>query len=118
MPSPALGRRELLLGLGAATVLAACEVSSPIAGPSRDHGRRWPGHRPGRVYLGMSYPGDIADAEAVTGPVGVHRSFYQWDDLAREAEVIGDDHANGRLPWVSFKPPSRGGWARDRKSVV
>ena len=79
----------------------------------RENGAQWPGHRPCRVYLGMSYPGDIADAEALTGPVGVHRSYFQWDDLSREDEAIADDHANRRLPWVSFKPPSsETGWVR------
>lgn len=72
---------------------------------------RWPGHRPARVYLGLSYPDEIADAEAEVGPVGVQRSYFLWDDLAREAEVIGDDHANRRLPWVSFKAPGEAsGW--------
>jgi hypothetical protein len=125
-----VGRRGLLLGVGAAAVLSACDAGPrepappgagrqgggpPGGGACRDAGARWPGHRPCRVYLGMSYPGDIAEAEAVTGPAGVHRSYYDWDDLAREAEVIGDDHAHRRLPWVSFKPPpssSGAGWGR------
>jgi hypothetical protein len=114
-----VGRRALLLGAGAAALLSACDAASTepaggtrAAGRCRDTAPRWAGHRPCRVYLGMSYPGDIADAEAETGPVGVNRSYFDWHDLDREAAVIGDDHAHRRLPWVSFKPPSSGGaWA-------
>ncbi len=82
------------------------------------HGPRWPGHRPGRTYLGLSYPDDIANAEAVLGPVGVHRSYFEWDDIQREAEVIADDHANRRLPWVSFKAPGdASGWGPVARGV-
>ena len=85
----------------------------------RPHGPRWPGHRPGRTYLGLSYPEDIAAAEAVLGPVGVHRSYFEWDDLDREAEVIRDDHANRRLPWVSFKAPGESsGWDQVAKGKL
>jgi hypothetical protein len=44
--------------------------------------------------------------------VGMHRSYFQWDDLGDERRTIRDDHAHRRLPWVSFKPPSTsgGGW--------
>lgn len=104
-------------------------TSGPTTGPSTDVGPtpaetgrgvggpagppRWPGHRPGRAYLGLSYPDDIAAAEAVLGHVGVHRSYFDWEDLERETEVIDDDHANRRLPWVSFKPPGgASGWER------
>lgn len=123
MASREIGRREVLTGLGAMAVsLVACDVRSgarssgepkdtmPCRGSSR---RRWPGHRPCRVYLGLSSPEDIAAVEETTGPVGVHRSYFSWDDLGREADVIRDDHDHRRLPWVSFKPPteSAGGWA-------
>ena len=43
---------------------------------------------------------------------GVHREFMQWNDWARIAKNVKADHAAGRLPWVSFKPPgnSQAGW--------
>ncbi|MGH9246803.1 MAG: hypothetical protein ACRD29_21330 [Acidimicrobiales bacterium] len=52
----------------------------------------------------MSSP-DLEAAIASVGEVGVHRTFYQWDDLDRELAVIGQALAAGRLPWTSFKPP-------------
>lgn len=64
---------------------------------------RWPGHKPGRVYLGLSSP-DMKASLASTGPVGAHRSFFTWKD-AGEDVAIKADHAANRLPWVSFKPP-------------
>jgi hypothetical protein len=68
---------------------------------------RWLGHQPGKVYLGQTYSGDVTDAEAAAGGTfGVHRTFYQWTGGAGEDRTIADDHAKGRLPWVSFKPPS------------
>ncbi len=68
---------------------------------------KWLGHQPGKVYLGQTYNGDIAVAEAAAGGrFGVHRTFYQWTGGAGEDKAIANDHANGRLPWVSFKPPS------------
>jgi len=121
--SRVIGRREVLAGLGAIAVsLAACDGRSGNAHssggsedtePCRGSSPRWPGHRPCRVYLGLSSPEDIASVEEETGPVGVHRSFFLWDDLSREADVIRDDHDHRRLPWVSFKPPTEfsGGWA-------
>jgi hypothetical protein len=60
----------------------------------------------------MSYPGSIVTAEAVTGHVGVHRSFFGWDQAAAENAVIRADHAGYRLPWISFKPPGGvAGWS-------
>jgi hypothetical protein len=43
--------------------------------------------------------------------VGLHRTYYNWSD-AGEGKAITADHASGRLPWVSFKPPGGvGSWA-------
>ncbi len=64
---------------------------------------RWPGHKPGRVYLGLSSP-NLTASLALTGPVGAYRSFFGWKD-DEEDVTIRRDHAANRLPWVSFKPP-------------
>ncbi|MFV0458927.1 MAG: hypothetical protein ACK5MT_09205, partial [Actinomycetales bacterium] len=79
---------------------------TPTDPPSTGATAAFLGHQPGRLYLGQSYPGDIADAEAQAGGrFGGHRTFYQWDGGDREDARIRAAHANGRLPWVSFKPP-------------
>ena len=106
-----MSRRSLLLAAAATAVLGACR---PL--DSRDQGAawmvensRWFGHQPGRVYLGLSQAEpDLADTEAALGRLGVHRSFFEFDDGDREDAQILADHAAGRLPWVSFKPPGSG----------
>jgi hypothetical protein len=71
---------------------------------------RWPGHHPGQIMLGLS-SADLAGSLARTGPVGLRRTYYNWGD-AGEDSAIKADHASGRLPWVSFKPPGgTAGWA-------
>jgi hypothetical protein len=79
-------------------------------GGSSEDGR-WPGHQPGKVLLGVS-SADIAASIASVGPIGLRRTFYNWAD-AGEDKAIKGDHAAGRLPWVSFKPPGGGpsGWS-------
>ena len=44
---------------------------------------------------------------------GVHRTYKQWNNWSGVAKEIQRDHAAGRLPWVSFKPPLQGaaGWS-------
>jgi hypothetical protein len=64
---------------------------------------RWPGHAPGKIMLGLS-SADFAGSVSRTGPVGLHRTYYNWGD-AGEDRTIRADHASGRLPWISFKPP-------------
>jgi hypothetical protein len=60
--------------------------------------------------LGLS-SADLAGSLSRTGPVGLHRTYYNWSD-AGEGKAITADHASGRLPWVSFKPPGGvGSWA-------
>lgn len=72
---------------------------------------RWAGHQPGKILLGLS-SADIADSVAATGPIGLRRTYYNWNDPG-EDKAIKADHASGRMPWVSFKPPggSTAGWA-------
>lgn len=82
------------------------------AGSSERPKPRWRGHQPGKVFLGMSSVAGIRAATADTGRVGLQRSFFGWNDGAREDAIVKADHAAGRLPWISYKPPSsaRGGW--------
>jgi hypothetical protein len=78
-------------------------------GGSTDGGR-WPGHQPGKILLGLS-SADLASSVAVVGAVGLRRTFYNWADPG-EDKAIRADHAAGRLPWISFKPPGgTSGWA-------
>ncbi len=71
------------------------------SGTPRDS--RWPGHRPGRVYLGQSTP-DFAAATQLFGAIGLRRTYYEWSTRGEDI-TIGGDHLANRLPWVSFKPP-------------
>jgi hypothetical protein len=78
-------------------------------GGSSDGGR-WPGHQPGQILLGISTP-DLSASIAAVGAVGLRRTYYTWADKG-EDKAIRSDHAAGRLPWISFKPPgSTSGWA-------
>jgi hypothetical protein len=82
-----------LLGAAPATAQAAARV-------------RFPGHVPGRVYVGLTGGGfDIASS--LDAPVGMRRTYYKWGDLDREMRQIAQDHAARRMPWISFKPPGR-----------
>lgn len=108
-----LSRRGLLRL--ASVAAAGASIGTGMAGsvPSAAAASaQWPGHKPGRIYLGMS-AANLADAMDDTGPVGLYRTYYRWSDVDREVRNIKKDHAASRLPWISFKPPytSRGGWA-------
>lgn len=72
---------------------------------------QWAGHKPGRIYLGMSCRGSISDNERRTGQVGLYRTYHGWDWSDGERRRIQSDHSAGRLPWVSFKPPYHGAGA-------
>jgi hypothetical protein len=78
-------------------------------GGSTDGGR-WPGHQPGKILLGVS-TADLSASIAAVGAIGLRRTFYNWADPG-EDKAIRADHAAGRLPWISFKPPGgTSGWA-------
>ncbi len=85
----------------------------PTTSPSAtDPPRLWPGHQPGRIYLGWSDGGDLAGTLATTGPVALRRSYFKWTNPQAEDERISEDHRAGRLPWISFKPPDHSdAWA-------
>ncbi|HUS65808.1 MAG TPA: hypothetical protein VMZ28_14755 [Kofleriaceae bacterium] len=100
----------------ARTASAAYRVTSTPATAAR-----WPGHQPGRIYLGMSTPSDEWSAKlAALAPEtpGVRRKFYEWNDATAEDAQIDGDHAAGRLPWVSFKPPVTGGTVPQRWDAI
>lgn len=96
---------ELGCALGAATALAPWQapvgmgVGAPVS--------RWPGHQPGKVYLGMSTNRRFSAELEKTGAVGLHRTFGGWNDHEAQLRIIAADHAADRLPWISFKPPAR-----------
>jgi hypothetical protein len=90
--------------------------SHPPATTSASHqpaGARWPGHIPGKFYLGMSC-GTICDQkESQLGQgYGVHRQFTSWGNWTAVAKYIQADNAAGELPWISVKPPNgdASGW--------
>lgn len=68
----------------------------------------------GKFYLGMSCGVICPEKESALGQsYGVHRTYKQWNNWSGVAKEIQADHAAGRLPWVSFKPPLAGaeGWS-------
>jgi hypothetical protein len=88
----------------------AIDYDVKVRRPSASGPGRWPGHAPGQIMLGLS-SADFSGSISRTGPIGLHRTFYNWGD-AGEDRTIRADHASGRLPWVSFKPPGgTGTWA-------
>jgi hypothetical protein len=114
---------------GSFTVTATVKPQSGTAQSGSDSYRvdggntaaRWPGHQPGRIYLGMSAPsedwsGSLADL--VPQVPGVRRKFYEWNDASAESSQIASDHAARRLPWVSFKPPVTGGTVPQRWDAI
>jgi hypothetical protein len=110
-----VSRRDLmrlapLTVLGTATASVAGTLTAPSATAASP---QWAGHKPGRIYLGVSSDGELSETTARTGPVGLQRTYHKWDDGSREDKNIRADHAAGRLPWISFKPRSisGGGWA-------
>ncbi|HEY8146949.1 MAG TPA: hypothetical protein VIG06_29920 [Kofleriaceae bacterium] len=82
---------------------------------------RWPGHQPGRIYLGMSTPkSEWSSKLAQLAPQvpGVRRTYFEWSESSAEAAQIAADHAAHRLPWVSFKPPAISGTVPQRWDAV
>jgi len=110
-----LNRRDLIkIGL-LATAGVAAGLGPGLPGGSSVSAAtpKFPGHKPGKIYLGVSTGGSLSTTLSRTGPVGLQRTYYKWDNATRETKNIRADHAAGRLPWISFKPPftTAGGWA-------
>lgn len=93
--------RRSLLGAG---VAGAVTVAS--APPTSAATPRWPGHKPGKCYLGFATRSPLQRELDRVGSIGVRRHFYQWSIGPYEKRRIADDHAARRIPWVSFQPPS------------
>lgn len=74
----------------------------------------FPGHRPGRVYLGMSCGVECAKREShLRANVGLKRWFKQWGNWNGVAEAIKEDRHKNRRTWISIEGPSGGspsGW--------
>lgn len=109
-----LDRRRLLTmaGLGAATLAGGLGTSAWSPATAAAGAPQWPGHKPGRIYLGAAASGDLTKTTRHTGALGLCRSFHDWSDLRNEEKRIRADHAEHRLPWASFSPPvkARGIW--------
>ena len=106
-----LDRRDLLklAGLAAASTGALVATAGPALAAAVP---RWPGHQPGKIYLGLSVQGDPTQQLAAAGPVGMFREYFSWPS-GRDIADIKFHQAAGRLPWVSFRPPTEqhGAWA-------
>lgn len=99
-----VGRRSFLLG-AAATVGAASAAT--IGGAPALAAPRWAGHKPGKVYFGVACAGNMAaSVRRAGGQFGANRLFFRWNQGARETKMINSNHKAGRLPWISFKPPT------------
>lgn len=74
----------------------------------------FPGHRPGRVYLGISCGVECAKREShLRANVGLKRWFRQWGNWNSVAEAIKEDRRKNRRTWISIEGPSGGapsGW--------
>lgn len=112
-PSFSIARRRLLQTAAASLVAGGAASVGLLPSSASAASPLWPGHKPGKVYLGVCCGGQMALSERrAGGKFGVNRTYYQWTQAAREDKLIRSDHAAGRLPWISFKPPAhtRGIW--------
>jgi hypothetical protein len=91
------------------------QQSGPLAESTAAKARpRFPGHRPGRIYLGMSCGVMCHQKIPQLGhSFGVHRSYKKWGNWRGVASAIREDRSNNRLPWISIEGPDHGaptGW--------
>ena len=75
---------------------------------------KFAGHRPGRIYLGMSCGVQCHQKEAQLGRnIGLKRWFKQWGNWRGVAEAIKEDRRKHRRTWISIEGPrggEPGGW--------
>lgn len=105
----------LALGLGGATGIAQATAPSDglvVAKAGKAGKPHWPGHRPGKIILGMSCGSQCTAKERELGQnYGVHRQFTGWAAWDSVVKKIRASHAQGRLPWISVKGPGGpAGW--------
>lgn len=100
-----ISRRSLLQLTGGA--FAGAALSTAPVGTASAATAQWPGHKPGRIYLGFSTE-KFSETLRRTGPVGLYRTYYRWSWSEGERRRIQNDYANNRISWVSFKPPGQG----------
>jgi hypothetical protein len=92
---------------------ATTAPSTTLPSTTTPGGSSFPGHVPGKFYLGMSCGTVCAERErALNADYGVHRQFKGWGNWSGVARAIQADHNAGRLPWISIKGPggSTAGW--------
>jgi hypothetical protein len=75
---------------------------------------RFPGHRPGRIYLGMSC-GEMCHQKEpqLDRNFGLQRWYKKWGNWHGVEEAIREDRQKHRLPWISIEGPEHGdpnGW--------
>jgi hypothetical protein len=92
---------------------AGSDQAADIARSTAKPRPQFPGHRPGRIYLGMSCD-DCDKRDAQLGRnIGLIRTYVQWgvwDGVAKDIREARHDH---RLPWISIEGPDNGsstGW--------
>ena len=126
-PLAVLAAAAVVAALAVPAGLSAADASRPtqataVAGHRPAHhaaseakGKpRFPGHQPGRIYLGMSC-GELCHQKVpqLGRSFGVHRWFKKWGNWHGVAEAIQEDRRNHRRPWISIEGPDRGaatGW--------
>ena len=107
-----MNRRDLLKLAGLTAVGTGALMTTGAPAIAATTAPRWAGHQPGRIYLGLAVQGNPSRGLADAGPVGMFREYFSWNSGGEIADITSNQAA-GRLPWVSFRPPTeqRGAWA-------
>jgi hypothetical protein len=75
---------------------------------------KFAGHRPGRIYLGMSCGESCPQKESQLGTnIGLKRWFKQWGNWRGVAKALQEDRRKHRRSWISIEGPRGGapaGW--------
>lgn len=112
-PVAALTACLLMLSVLSLTPQAAASAPEPALESARKAKPQFPGHRPGRIYLGMSCD-DCPKREQQLGQgVSLKRWFKKWGKWSSVAAAIEEDRRKHRRPWISIEGPDGGtpaGW--------
>ena len=103
-----------VLILGDASAALHTAASNP--GGDADHAERFtPAYPaqppPGTLYWGAAVAGNGDPVQRhekpANAPLSIRRTFFRWQhiDSGWLERIVRDDHANGRLPWISVKTP-------------